>query len=178
MTQGNTTFPFACVACFAANHRPVGTNQFKTIGGQVVAGGSYSGPSVQPPSNQINYTNLQPVDCFAPCEYIEVKLQQIACSGGGSGPTASGDVHIGVAMTKEKTTLPNQSTNCPSVPICSNTVPRCSVSSIYEGDNQPCHPAHTCEFLTVKAGNNPWSCYINVCIGSFNTTPSSTCTPP
>jgi hypothetical protein len=179
VTQGNTTFPSACVACFASNHRPVGTNQFKTTGGQVVVGGSYSGPSVQPPSNQINYTNAQPVDCYAPCEYVEVRAQQIACSGGGSGPSASNDVIIGVAMTKVKTTVPNQFTNCPSVAICSNTpAPRCTASTVYEGQNQPCHPAHNCEFLAVKDGNSPWECHINVCIPTFNTTPSNNCTLP
>jgi hypothetical protein len=129
-------------------------------------------------NSYISEENDQTITATAGTEYPFQWDWEILCTLGGTLLNNGGNGYVSVANTKEETTTPGLNTWCPSTPICANTSnPRCKVSSIYEGSNQPCHAAHWCEFVAVSAyGTAPYSCFLVDCQGSIDTTPG-VCTP-
>lgn len=95
-----------------------------------------------------------------------------------NGSTFNLPITLSIAFTKMLTSPPGQSDWCNSVPICSNTAtPKCKYTPIREVGGGACHPAHYCEGLAVRVAGGPYSCFINVCIPTTDTTPSPSCTP-
>lgn len=99
--QGTTQINPSCTYCYSAWHSPKTVNQFtRTDTGAVLAGGLTSGPGVQPPSQQINYTSTT---TFNPLDYSDqdwtwtsTTSSQVFCSvvgqiyAGGTGGFQAG----------------------------------------------------------------------------------------
>jgi hypothetical protein len=124
-------------------------------------------------NSYISEENDQTISATPGTQYLFNYDWEILCTLGGTLLNNGGNGYVSIANTKEQTTVPGQNTWCTSAPLCANTSnPRCKVSSIYEGSNQPCHPAHWCEFVAVSAsGTAPYSCFLVDCQGSIDTTP-------
>ena len=158
--------------CGSATHTPKAYNKLSSAGG-------WGSGSPQCVSCYLSYQNNQSIAATAGTDYVFQATGEVVCSIFGvyfflQFP----GVHVSIANTKEETTTPGLNTWCPSTPICANTTnPRCKVSSIYEGSNQPCHAAHWCEFIaTSSSGTAPYSCYLLNCPDAIDTTPGL-CTP-
>jgi hypothetical protein len=158
--------------CNSATHKPEALNQLGSVGG-------WGSGSAQCVSCYLSYQNNQSISASNGPEFLFQSATQVVCSIVGVFYAAEWPFgYISLAYTKEKTTVDDQRGHCYSVPICSNTTtPRCVISPINEfGD--PCHPAHNCESLAWRLTNYaPWEYFVNVCPGTYDTTPSNSCTP-
>jgi hypothetical protein len=175
-TSGSLCGQYGCIP--TPTHTPSVYNSLKNTTTGAVTGGWQTGPGVTW-NSYLSQTNNQSVPKSSNVSFDLSSVTQIICSAVGSFYFFQfPNVYVGSADTKEKTTVPGQNTWCTSAPICANTAnPRCKVSSIYEGSNQPCHAAHWCDFITTSpSGTAPYSCYLINCNGAIDTTPGI-CTP-
>ena len=104
VTQGNTTFSSGCITCYGARHTAQGTHQIKDSTGKTIAGGSYYGESVQPPSQQINYTNTLDDPCPGDvCGPVSIDGEpEVLCSAVGSIAAALFLFQVEAAVTLVK----------------------------------------------------------------------------